>query len=387
MKSFLLLCVIMLFTACRSSIDNQFVIKGHINGAEDGEMVCLSYPVKHGTIWKWQRDTTYIRNEYFRFNGCIDDLRPASLTLQDMDYANIYIEPTKITFNAERNTLYNYSLHGLSIDKELNEYQATFGDLERKIWEKHHIVQIKNREWVTAYDGNEEDCNKLLAEFYALLNEYREISSHWTSLAIEFTKAHPNYTITPTILEQLIVQGYNIAPNIEYNGTMGELLSLRSKISKSCGAEIGTKALDFALKTTDNKEVILSKCYENRCVLLDFWASWCSPCLAEITNLRAIHSKYKNKLQVLSISIDKDKEQWLNAIKQYNLTEWSQLIIDIPTDADSYYFQEQSDLSIAYNVTQIPCFILIDTQGVVVGRWTHITKDIEKDIAEKLDRI
>ena len=51
----------MLLVACRSNIDNQFIINGHIDGAKDGEMIRLSFPVKHGEIWKWQRDTTYVK--------------------------------------------------------------------------------------------------------------------------------------------------------------------------------------------------------------------------------------------------------------------------------------------------------------------------------------
>ena len=87
---------------------------------------------------------------------------------------------------------------------------------------------------------------------------------------------------------------------------------------------------------------------------------------------------------MLSISIDENREQWLKAINQHNLPEWPQLIIDRPADADSYYFREQGNLSIAYDVMEIPCFILINTQGVVVGRWSHLTADAEKEISENL---
>ena len=59
----------MLLVACRSNIDNQFIIDGRIDGAEEGEMICLSFPIKHGEIWKWQRDTTYVKNGKFRFSG------------------------------------------------------------------------------------------------------------------------------------------------------------------------------------------------------------------------------------------------------------------------------------------------------------------------------
>lgn len=380
----LLICATMLLGACCSNSYNQFVIEGRINGAEEGEMVCLSYPIKQGKIWKWQCDTTYIQKGRFRFSGHIDDLRAAELTFQNMDYAKLYIEPTKLKFETERSTLYDYSLQGLSIDSELIEYRATFGDLERKLWEKQHLLQHKNVEWIAASENKTTDYEQLLKEFYTLVAEHRAMRENWVSLAVEFIQAHPNYAITPAILEQLVAQGHNIMPEKEYNGTLGELLTLRRTITESCNTELGSKALDFTLQTDDGEEIKLSECYAKGCVLLDFWASWCSPCIAEISKLKSVHSKYKDKLQVLSISIDEDTAQWHNAIKQHNLTEWEQLIINRPADADSYYFREQSDLSIAYDVMEIPCFILINTQGVVVGRWSHLTADAEKEISKNL---
>lgn len=146
MRHYFLICATILLVACRSNINNQFIIDGRIDGAEEGEMICLSYPVKQGEIWKWQRDTTYVNNGKFRFSGNVNDLRSASLTFPNMDYANIYIEPAKITFKAKRNTLYDYSLQGLSIDNELTEYRNIFGELDRELWKKHHSLQCKNAE-------------------------------------------------------------------------------------------------------------------------------------------------------------------------------------------------------------------------------------------------
>ena len=383
MRHYFLIYTIMLLVACRSNIDNQFIINGHIDGAEEGEMICLSFPIKHGEIWKWQRDTTYVKNGKFRFSGNVNNLRSASLTFQNMDYANIYIEPKKITFKAKRNALYDYSLQGLSIDKELTEYYNIFGEVDGELWEKHHLLQCKNAEWMDANDNGTEDCERLMEEFYALVTEHRAISNRWSSLAIEFIQKYPHYVIAPSILEQLVAQGYDVALGNKYNGTMGELLSLRQTIAQSCGGDVGTKALDFVLASADSEKIRLSDKYANGYVLLDFWASWCSPCIAEIPKLQAIHDKSGDKLQILSISIDEDIEQWRKAIQQHNLTAWLQLIIDRPVDADSYYFSEQSDAAIAYGVTEIPCFVLVDPKGIIIGRWSHLTDDAIHEILTK----
>lgn len=384
MRQSFVICAIMLLASCRSNIDNQFTIDGCIDGAEEGEMICLSYPIKQGEIWKWQRDTTYISEERFCFRGCIDDLRAASLSFPNMDYANLYIEPARIAFKSKRNALYDYTLQGLSVDNELAEYRNTFGELERELWSNHHSLQRKNEEWIAAYNSGAEDYQEPMAEFYALVAEHRTMNHRWTSLAAEFVQAHPHYKITPSILEDLVTQGCDVVLNNEYSGTMGELLSLRHEIAKSCGGEVGTKALDFVLGSADGEKIKLSDRYAKGYLLLDFWASWCRPCIAEIPKLEVLHDKYGDKLQILSISVDEDRGEWHKALEQHNLTAWPQLIIDRPADGDSYYFRAQSDLATAYGVTEIPCFLLVDSHGVIIGRWPHLTDDVIHEILTKI---
>lgn len=248
-------------------------------------------------------------------------------------------------------------------------------ELDRELWEKHHLLQSKNAEWIAANNSDAEDCERLIAEFYTLVAEHRALMDHWSLLAVEFAEKHPHNAITPSIFERLVAQGYDVALENKYNGTMGELLSLRREIAKSCAGDVGTKALDFALDSADGKKIRLSDRYVNGYVLLDFWASWCCPCIVEIPKLCALYNKYGDKLQILSISIDEDKEQWQKAIQKHNLTAWLQLIINKSTDADSYYFREQSDVEIAYDVTEIPCYVLVDPQGTIVGRYSHLTDD------------
>ncbi len=380
MKHVAFIFAAMLMVACSGLTSNRFEIRGRVSGAEEGETICLNYPIKVGDIWKWQCDTTLIRSEQFCFEGNVDCLIPASLTFRNMDYANIYIEPTKITFQAERNSLADCSLQGLSIDRELANYRTMFGELEREIWNKHHSAQLKNKEWTEAYEQGAENCQRLWDEFMSYVNDYRATTVRWTPLAIEFVTKYPDYAITPSILEQLLGQGYNITPEREYDGAMGELLALRREICESSNTTVGSKALDFELKQAGGDKLRLTECYAKGYVLLDFWASWCAPCIGEIPKLVALNKELAGKLQIISLSVDQDKQQWLNAIEQHNLTEWPQLIVERAEDADDFYFKEQGDLSTAYNITQIPCFILISEQGRIVGRWEHLTNDTTDQI-------
>jgi thiol-disulfide isomerase/thioredoxin len=78
-------------------------------------------------------------------------------------------------------------------------------------------------------------------------------------------------------------------------------MTIRNEISKVSGGKVGSKALDFTLGTIDGGRVSLSEYYEKGYTLLDFWASWCVPCIGEIPKVRELHNKYGDILQVLSI--------------------------------------------------------------------------------------
>lgn len=389
MKRVLILTVIALLVSCNSSSD--FRLTGTIANAEDGEMICLSYPAKRGDIWYKQCDTAYLDNGKFQFRGCVDGVVPAEITFRNLDCAQLYLEPSRLKFSAERNALYDYTLSGLSISDDLKQYRRTFAEYDKAEYEKNHEVLLKNSEWLAATEAGLDSADDLLAQFYAMVAEHRAMNNRWQKMAIEFVKSHPNSVLVPNIIDRLISFGCDeqtIEPLInaltvdQQQSTLGSLMDVRHEISKLNGGKVGSKALDFTLGTINGGRVSLSEYYEKGYTLLDFWASWCVPCIYEIPKLREIHKLYGDKLQILSISADEDIVEWHDAVSQHNLTQWQQLIAQRASDADNYYFPAQVDITLAYDIELIPCFILIDSNGNIVGRWSHITPETKAEITQ-----
>ncbi|MFO7257754.1 MAG: TlpA disulfide reductase family protein [Bacteroidota bacterium] len=121
---------------------------------------------------------------------------------------------------------------------------------------------------------------------------------------------------------------------------------------------IGQPAPEIALPNPDGEIVKLSSLRGNY-VLVDFWAKWCGPCRAENPNIVRVYNKYKDHgFTVFGVSLDRNREDWLQAIKDDNLT-WTHV-------SDLKYWQ--SEAARTYNINAIPFSILLDPNGVIIAK-------------------
>ena len=126
---------------------------------------------------------------------------------------------------------------------------------------------------------------------------------------------------------------------------------------QSTQVAIGQTAPDFTLPDVNGKPFTLSS-LRGKYVLLDFWASWCGPCREENPNVVATYKEFKNKdFTVLGVSLDKEKNDWVSAIKSDGL-EWKQV-------SDLKYWNNAA--ATLYSVESIPYNVLIDPAGKVIA--------------------
>ena len=120
-------------------------------------------------------------------------------------------------------------------------------------------------------------------------------------------------------------------------------------------------------------------------VMVDFWASWCGPCLKEAPAIRELARKYADKgLQVIGISVDDDSVAWRQALAKHDLDYCPQVLSCESANDEARYFPEEANLADLYQVTQIPCLILINRDGRIAARWQRITPTEEAQLEEML---
>lgn len=121
---------------------------------------------------------------------------------------------------------------------------------------------------------------------------------------------------------------------------------------------IGQPAPEIALPNPDGVVVKLSS-MKGKYVLVDFWAKWCGPCRQENPNVVKAFNKYKDKgFTVFGVSLDRNKEDWVKAINDDGLT-WTHV-------SDLKFWQ--SEAAKTYSITAIPFSLLLDTNGIIIGK-------------------
>ena len=125
--------------------------------------------------------------------------------------------------------------------------------------------------------------------------------------------------------------------------------------------KIGVQSPDFNLETPEGKSVSLSS-LKGKVVLIDFWASWCPTCRVANVKMVKLYKQFKEKdFTILGVSIDKDKDAWMKAIRMDKLN-WIQL-------SDLKFWT--SPVVKLYSIDSIPYTVLIDKEGKIVAKGLH----------------
>lgn len=196
---------------------------------------------------------------------------------------------------------------------------------------------------------------------------YDSLQRERDELDFQFIEQHPNTYYAASLLggylrhdPSFYARGKRLFDKLtpEIKATKkGQLL--QELLRKQRSVQLGEQLTDFTLADTVGNRVSLSD-YKGKYVLIEFWASWCTPCRRENPNLVKTYNEYKSKgFDILAISFDEKKENWLKAIREDGLP-W--------THVSELQGLWESTIANKLLVRSVPDNFLLDPEGKIIGR-------------------
>jgi len=343
-----ILVFVMAVYSCQSAKD-EYSIKGSVAGVETGKV----YLQKLVDGQPQSVDTAELVGGKFTFKGKMEMPDIRFLRLNDQDYfAQFFLDNANITVTANKDSLRNTKITGSPTQDVFKIYITEMEKLNKEVMalqEKYQSAMSMN---------NTDAAEKAKIDYQAMIDNNKVYTKN-------FVKEHSNSVVSPYItLFQLANQidgaeldsiASKFAPELsksEYVIKINEIVQEQKKTA------IGVVAPDFTMNDPEGKPIQLSS-LKGKVVLVDFWASWCGPCRQENPNVVKLYQQYHSKgFEILGVSLDKTKEDWLKAIKDDNLT-WIHV-------SDLQFWQNAA--ARLYGVNAIPQSFLLDKDGKIIGK-------------------
>ncbi|MCQ2068638.1 MAG: AhpC/TSA family protein [Bacteroidaceae bacterium] len=231
----------------------------------------------------------------------------------------------------------------------------------------------KERELDQKYDelnGQKEEQDKLVDEWYSYLRN--NTKKHTDILFGVVCLREVSYEQDPAVTRKMLDA---FKPRLQQSEIWKQL---DEHNVKALATAPGKKYIEFS-QTDLNGNVIASKDVMAtpgvKYVLIDFWASWCGPCMRELPYLKETYSKYFSKgFQILGVSLDSNRDAWLKAIED-NQMNWIQV-----SDVKAW----QNEVAQLYGINSIPSNFLVEAStGKIIATGLR-GDDLQKKIAELL---
>ncbi len=347
MKKFLIILLLLpIVTLGQTSKKAGFTINGKLEGFADGTEIQL---IQNGEAVVMTK--AKLAGGKFVLKGNVMEPILCYLMVGTEKPAEIYVENGSITVKGKKASPPVFEISGSVSNKEFTDFTKKFIPIAQQLNALASTINSTmpgpDRDGLMkTYTAAQENIQKEIDKFVAEKKK--------SAVAAFVLNATFDFNPDVTILEKRFNLLDASVKKLEAGKQLEQFIA-----EKKIGA-IGTEAMDFTQPDTAGTAVSLSS-FRGKYVLVDFWASWCGPCRNENPNVVENYNKFKAKnFTVLGVSLDRpgQKEKWINAIQEDNLT-W--------THVSDLQFWNNAAAKL-YHIQGIPQNILVDPQGMIVAK-------------------
>lgn len=363
-----LLLFIAVLSSCNSKQEAGYELHGKVEGMAD----CKAYLLlrKYGEVIQYDTiATTFIKDGEFTLKGNLPSATEAHIAFDSSKYwCNLIMENAKLELVTKESSFWNPIVTGGKgyHDKVFNFFSRDSVFVEKQ----NQMNKIEKRLSKLRKERIPKDTlQKVIYERWLV---YKAKNERGVSLKYDVINASNDHVFKMLVLQKYKGKAETVEPYLkEAKSQLGENHFLISDIQKRAEYVLNKRAekkrmenrskfIDFTVQDINGKEQQLGEVLKkNKYVLLEFWASWCKPCRAEVPNIVKAYEKYHSKgFEVFSFSLDHKKDQWIKASKHEEL-KWINT-----TDLQG----RKSPVVLDYAVQGIPDNFLIDQNGKIIAR-------------------
>lgn len=324
----------------------QYHIMGKVAGFDQPSMAYL-YNFNNG---RNLLDSAAVVNGSFSFKGTVKHPLSVSIQIKKIRKSvSLFLENEDYNILMYPNWKNKDSIRGGSEMKIQKAFEAETAALNQQMQELGRRYEKLGKE-ERIKEG--EEMNAIYEKEMGI--KYKYIRKYPASLAMLHIM-RPSFDVMN--LKELEEMKTLFSPRLAYSDVYSNLIQKYNQ--KKGESLVGQQAPDFSGQDLTGKTITLSN-LKGKYVVVDFWASWCTPCRAANQKIKPIYEKYKNKgFEMISVSMDDKKNLWEAAVKKDGLP-WLQ--------TSELTGIERSSIAKQYHVRSLPTVFLLDNTGKVIAQ-------------------